>query len=217
MEFGRYDELFEEFKALEAAGEFEEPEKAFGGFEEHIKNKNLEQFMGPFYVKQGSWITLDSFISVLDEAMNDYGIPRKFGSGSISGSGLFSSETEAVFLKHPDHVSDYIGFAITVLHSGSTAVINIYAYGRSRQLGNQALANTRIMDGGGARAAAAGLLHGGSVGIGFAVGGAMAGVVKAGARAVKKGIGAIRLNNNSLSEEQAWYDLVATAISDALS
>lgn len=175
---------------------------------EYVNKKKVESVMNPIRYKDGSAITYDAIKTVLEEKIDEYGIDAKIISSELY-SGLFSSDEECLSLVNPNHREDYFKFCIYRKEMGKTCVVEVYSYGQSKNIKREDFAaNTRIFDGSGAMGTAAGILRGGAVGAGFAIGSAAVGVTKAGVKAIKKGINTLLLDQDALEKENDWYAAV---------
>lgn len=164
--------------------------------------------------------TMENLMDYFAQKAAEYGLVYEFQEGEIS-YGLFSTPVPCTVLIHPKHLgnseNEYFKFCFTRQVQGKTCTIEVSSFGRSTQMkAADFAANTKIFDGKGTLGTAAGILRGGAVGAGFAIGSAAAGIGKAGVKAIAKGINALIRDPAALAEEQAWYDLLFAVIGEVL-
>mgnify|MGYP004517400617 FL=1 len=165
--------------------------------------------------------TMENLMDYFAQKAAEYGLVYEFQEGEIS-YGLFSTPVPCTVLIHPKHLdwnseNEYFKFCFTRQVQGKTCTIEVSSFGRSTQMkAADFAANTKIFDGKGTLGTAAGILRGGAVGAGFAIGSAAAGIGKAGVKAIAKGINALIRDPAALAEEQAWYDLLSAVIGEVL-
>ncbi len=181
-----------------------------------IPEKKLEQLYDPIRYPNGEEITLDLIKEKFVEVAENYGLALSVENDEIETGGFFnSSTTPCLLLYNPTYFDDYYKFCITSKPQGKTALINIYSFGKSTQMSKEAFSqNTKVFDGAGSRGTALGILRGGAVGAGFAVGSAATGLVKGGIKALAKGINALTMDKAALAEEKEWYDLFYAVIAE---
>jgi len=156
----------------------------------------------------GSTVTYDAIKMVLEEKIDKYGINAEIISSELY-TGLFSKDETCLSLVNPKHREDYFKFCIYRKEIGKTCVVEVYSYGQSKNIKREDFAaNTRIFDGSGTMGTAAGILRGGAVGAGFAIGSAAVGITKAGVKAIGKGINALLRDPEVLEKENDWYAAV---------
>ncbi len=186
-------------------------------FKEYVNYKKLVEHYGPIRFMDGEYVTYDAIKERIEKLVEDYGIEATLAMGDVN-YGLFSGTKEALMLVHPKHVDDYYKFCIIITPAGKTCNVEVFSYGKSRQMSAEAFAqNTKIFDGSGVMGTAAGILRGGAVGAGFAIGSAAVGIAKAGAKGIAKGINALMRDPGALEEEKAWYDIVNEIIATVIS
>lgn len=162
-------------------------------------------------------ITYDDLRSSLEQCIAEYGIEATLDSGEVS-YGIFRQPVECLTIYHPNHHYDYYNLCILLKPLGNTCTIETYTYGKSTQMSYEAFAkNTKVFDGSGVGNTALGMLSGGAVGVGFAIGSAVTGIAKAGGKAIAKGINALMRDLAALEQEQLWYDTVFSILGDVLS
>lgn len=165
--------------------------------------------------------TMENLMDYFAQKAAEYGLVYEFQEGEIS-YGLFSTPVPCTVLIHPKHLgwnseNEYFKFCFTRQVQGKTCTIEVSSFGRSTQMkAADFVANTKVFDGKGTLGTAAGILRGGAVGAGFAIGSAAAGIGKAGVKAIAKGINALIRDPAALAEEQAWYDLLFAVIGEVL-
>jgi hypothetical protein len=182
-------------------------DKSFG-FSEKMKNLDPIQSIK---CADGSGLSYDSVAKALSSKYDEYELSYNMVMGSLS-NGLLGGSKDALFVFHPDHINDYFKIVLTITRTGRTATVDLYSSGKSKQFNKESLANTRVFDGSGAKGASVGLLRGGSVGVGYAIGSATASIAKAGFKAIKKGFNKLTMDSNALEEEKNWYGAVLSLI-----
>ena len=126
----------------------------------------------------------------------------------ISAGSVFSAkEYDCIKLYNPQHQTDYFYYCILLSKERNADVVSVYLAGKSTQMKmDDYLKNTKAFDGTISRSIGAGILKGGSFGVGMAVGGAAAGLTKAGIRGISKGIAALTRDKEALAREESWYN-----------
>lgn len=184
---------------------------------EAITAKKMTQVRDAVRFMDGGNLTYDDLKNALQNCIDEYGIPATMDSGEIS-YGLFSRSVNCLTLYHPEHHYDYFDFCFIIKPMGKTCMIETYSYGKSTQISREAFAeNTRVFDGSGVSGTAVGILRGGAIGAGFAIGSAVTGIVKAGGKAIAKGINALMRDSAALEQEKAWYDAILSVFNDVIS
>ena len=154
----------------------------------------------------------------MEEVIENYGIDAVVEEATLYGGSLFAKEESCLALVNPNHRNDYFKFCIVRKDAGKTCTVDIFSFGQSKNIKHEEFAaNTHIFDGKGAMGAVGGMLAGGAVGAGFAIGSAVTGVAKAGFKAVAKGINALMRDPQALEEENAWYSAVYSIFNEVIS
>lgn len=184
---------------------------------ESISAKKMTPVRDPVRFMDGGNITYNDLKNALQSRIDEYGVPVAMDSGEIS-YGIFSPSVECLTLYHPEHHNDYYDFCLIIKPLGKTCTIEAYSYGKSTQMSREAFAeNTKVFDGSGVGNTALGLLSGGAIGAGFAIGSAVTGIAKAGGKAIAKGINALMRDPAALEQEKAWYDAIFSVFNDVIS
>ena len=182
-----------------------------------VRNKELEEVRDPVRYMNGSEVTLEALKEALEEAAENYGIPLRITEDEVEYSLFSSQRTPCLVIEHPKHDCDYYNFCIQRKAQGNTCVISVSSFGRSSQMAKeQFAANTKVFDGAGSRGTVVGVLRGGAVGAGFAMGSAAMGLAKGGIKALAKGINALTRDSGALEEEKGWYDVVFSIFNDVI-
>ena len=185
---------------------------------ETINRKKVQQARDSIRYMNGSGITYSAIKQALDEVIGKYGINAVVEEATLYGGGLFSKEESCLALVNPSHRNDYFKFCILKKEIGNTCTVDVYSFGQSKNIKHEEFAaNTRVFDGSGAMGAVGGMLTGGAIGAGFAIGSAVTGVAKAGFKAVAKGINALMRDPQALEEENAWYSAVYAVFNEVIS
>ncbi len=185
-------------------------------FKEYVNHKKLVEHYGPVRFMDGDLITYEAIKDRIERVSEDYGIDINLSMGEVN-YGIFSGNKEALMLVNPNHVDDYYKFCFIITPAGKTATVEVFSYGKSRQMSAEAFAqNTKVFDGSGAMGTLGGALVGGPVGWGFALGSAAVGVTKAGVKGIAKGINALMRDSKALEEEKVWYDIVNEIIGSVI-
>ena len=185
---------------------------------EVINRKKVQQARDSIRYMNGSDITYAAIKQALDEVIENYGIDAVVEEATLYGGGLFSKEESCLALVNPNHRYDYFKFCIVKKDAGKTCTVDVYSFGQSKNIKHEEFAaNTRVFDGSGTMGTVGGMLAGGAVGAGFAIGSAVTGVAKAGFKAVAKGINALMRDPQALEEENAWYSAVYSIFNEVIS
>lgn len=184
---------------------------------EVINRKKMQQARDSIRFMNGSDITYDAIKYALEEVIEKYGIEAAVEDATLYGGGLFSKEESCLALVNPQHRNDYFKFCILRKDSGKTCVVDVYSFGQSKNIKHEDFAaNTHVFDGSGVAGTVGGMLTGGAIGAGFAIGSAVTGVAKAGFKAVAKGINALMRDPEALEEENAWYSAVYSIFNEVI-
>ncbi len=183
-----------------------------------ISQKKLEAVFDPIRYTSGETVSIEIIKEKLSVVAENYGLPLHMENDEIEIGGFFSSETEpCLAFYHPEHEDDYYNFCITVKTQGKTALVSTFSFGKSSQMSKEAFAqNTKVFDGAGSRGTTMGILRGGAVGAGFAIGSAATGIVKGGVKALAKGINALTMDKAALAKEKEWYELLYSVLEEVL-
>lgn len=171
-----------------------------------IKEKEIEALTSWSYDKVDEF-DLEMIENALNNNIEEYGYNVAVEYEKISaGSFLSSKEYDCIKLYNPEHPFDYFFYCVTLVRERRCDTVNIFAGGRSNQMKKEDyLKNTKAFDGTISNSLTLGVLKGGSVGVGMAVGGAVGGLAKAGLRGIGKGIAALTRDNEAYEAEQNWY------------
>ena len=89
----------------------------------------------------GNNVNLVTIREAIQSQADENGIPVAFSEAQLKVGGLFSSEREDILIMYnPQHASDYLRFAIRVLHQGKYAFMHIYNLGGSKNFGDANMA-----------------------------------------------------------------------------
>ncbi len=183
---------------------------------EYVNRKKMEAIRDSVRYMNGSEVSYDAITEALNAKIEEYGIPARVVSATLGGGGLFAKEETCIALVNPEHLYDYYKFCIYKKDVGKTCIVDIYSFGTSKNMKNESLASKKIFDGSGAIGTAAGILHGGAAGVGFAIGSAAVGIGKAGIKAISKGIGKLFQDENSMELENEWYRAIAAIFDEVI-
>lgn len=178
-----------------------------------IREKDLTAFSDPIRLVDDETTELRSIGEALQRCAEEFGAEVKIKNEAVERGFFDSNPIPCLQICHPNHEKDYFNFCITCKQQGKTRLVQIYTYGKSKQMGLEAFQkNTRAFDGSGVRGTAVGALRGGALGAGFAIGSAVGGVVKGTGKLLAKGVAAMMCDDAALSVEKDWYDLMATVL-----
>lgn len=181
-----------------------------------VRGKNLEEYLEPIRYADGANATLDDALAYIEEKAEEHSVDLVCEKGFAEYGNIFSfnhMDVPCIVLHHPAHSSDYFKFCITRKEMGNAAIFQVFTTGNSRQINKEQFQqNTQIMDGSGALGASIGMLRGGAVGAGFAIGSAVTGIAKTGVKAIAKGVNALTMNKAALELEMEWYRCISTIL-----
>lgn len=81
----------------------------------------------------GNSVNLVTVREAIQEQADENGIPVAFSEDQLKVGGLFSSEREDILIMYnPQHATDYLRFAIRVMHQGKYAFMHVYNLGGSK-------------------------------------------------------------------------------------
>ena len=81
----------------------------------------------------GENVNLMSVRNAIQEEADANGIPVAFGEDKLKVGGLLSSTLEDILIMYnPQHPTDYLRFAIRVMHQGRYAFMHVYNLGGSK-------------------------------------------------------------------------------------
>lgn len=184
---------------------------------ETVNRKKMEQARNSIRFMNGNDVTYAEIKAALEEVIENYGIEAVVEEATLYGGGLFSKEESCLALVNPNHRNDYYKFCIVRRDAGKTCTVDVYSFGQSKNIKHEDFAaNTRVFDGSGAMGTVGGMLAGGAIGAGFAIGSAVTGVAKAGFKAVAKGINALMRDPEALEQENAWYSAVYAVFNEVI-
>lgn len=90
----------------------------------------------------GNSVNLVTVREAIQEQADENGIPVAFTEEQLKVGGLFSSEREDILIMYnPEHATDYLRFAIRVLHQGKYAFMHVYNLGGSKNFRDDNMAN----------------------------------------------------------------------------
>lgn len=171
-----------------------------------VKTKNLSEIDNIRYMDR-TGIDLSAIKDVITKTAEDGGFDVGIIDSNISSGGLFGSKTPCIVCYRPEHLDDYFYYVISLSEQGKGCIVHIGLSGKSRLMKNEEyLTNTKILNGSGTAGTVVGVLRGGAVGTGFAIGSAVGGILGAGGKALKKGFLAMTTNQADLQAEKDWYD-----------
>ncbi len=88
-------------------------------------------------IAHGENVNLSAVRDAIQEQCDENGIPVEFRDDQLKIGGLFSKEREDILIMyHPQHATDYLHFAIRVVHQGKYAFVNVFNLGGSVNYGN---------------------------------------------------------------------------------
>ena len=181
-----------------------------------ISQRELAEFLPPIRFLDGS-VDFNAVATALMQAAEQYDAPCAIRDGEIVAGAFSSNGTPCLVLYHPEHEFDYFNFCILRSQQGNTCVFEVYTCGSSRQIKKHDFQNnTRVFDGAASQGMALGVMRGGSVGAGYAIGSALGGIVRGGVKTVAKGINALTMDSEALAAEKAWYELVGFLFAQTL-
>ena len=181
-----------------------------------ISQRELAEFLPPIRFLDGS-VDFNAVASALVQAAEEYDAPCAIRDGEIVAGTFSSNATPCLVLYHPAHEFDYFNFCILRSQQGNTCVFEVYTCGNSRQIKKHDFQNnTRVFDGAASQGMALGVMRGGSVGAGYAIGSALGGIVRGSVKTVAKGINALTMDSEALAAEKAWYELVGFLFAQTL-
>ncbi len=81
----------------------------------------------------GDSVNLVTVREAIQEQADENGIPVAFSEADLKVGGLFSKEREEILIMYnPQHPSDYLRFAIRIMHQGKYAFMHVYNLGGSK-------------------------------------------------------------------------------------
>ena len=90
----------------------------------------------------GNNVNLVTVRNAIQEQADENGIPVAFSEDQLKVGGLFSSEREEILIMYnPQHASDYLRFAIRVMHQGKYAFMHVYNLGGSKNFRDDNMAS----------------------------------------------------------------------------
>ena len=171
-----------------------------------IKEKELQEITSWSYNADP-----DFDLSVIEQLLNNnieqYGFNVRVDHDIITGGSLFSPrEYDCIKVYNPEHSMDYFYYCILLSKERMSDTISVFLAGRSSQMKMEDyMNNAKIFDGTISGSIGMGALKGGAFGVGMAVGGAAAGLAKAGIRGIGKGIAALTRDKEAVAAEEKWY------------
>lgn len=77
-------------------------------------------------------IELSAFHSALETHLTQYGVPFEIYSDTVKSGSIFNSQEEpAIFIKNPEHPTDYFHYAIRIQYVGNMSFILLNYLGES--------------------------------------------------------------------------------------
>ena len=184
---------------------------------ETITKKQADKLQDTINLMNASNVTYESIKNALEFAIKKYEIPAVVEDAVFNSGGFLSKGDNCIAILHPDHRTDYFKYCIFKASVGTTCTIDLYAYGKSKNIAQESFAeNTKIFDGQGRKDVIDGIRKGGYFGAGYAIGGAIAGVAATGIKVVAKGVNALLRDTQALEEEKAWYNAMNCVIMEVL-
>lgn len=170
-----------------------------------LKEKDLAGLVYWTYDK-GQRINCDMIENVLQGTIDDRGYNITLIRDTVSSGGLLGGrEYDCLRICNPDHVSDYYNYVLTINRDGRDDSLIVSLCGNSSQVRKDDMLGKKVFDGTISRSIGAGMKKGGSVGAGFAIGGAAAGLAKAGIKGIGKGLSALTRDKEAYETEMRWY------------
>ncbi len=81
----------------------------------------------------GNDVNLVTIREAIQEQADENGIPVAFNEEQLKVGGLLSKQLEDILIMYnPNHASDYLRFAIRVMHQGKYAFMHVYNLGGSK-------------------------------------------------------------------------------------
>lgn len=183
-----------------------------------IREKSLIVYSDAMRFMDDETVSEDNICQAIQNCADNYGADIVIYKEAITRGYFDNDPIPCLRICHPAHEDDYFNFCIMRKIQGKTCLLQIYTCGRSTQMSLEAFQNnTQVWDGSGVRGATLGVLRGGAVGVGFAVGSAAAGIVKSSGKLIAKGIAAMMRDDASLSKEKDWYDLMQAVFQQVFS
>ena len=180
-----------------------------------IREKDLSAYSEPIRLVNEPSTEITEVATAIENIAEEFGAEVEVRRDEVS-RGFFDNEPLAcLVIVHPKHTGDYFRFCITRKVQGKTCLFQIFTYGKSTQMSlSDFQSNTKVFDGKGSRGTAIGVLRGGAVGAGFAVGSATAGIVKGGGKLLAKGIAAMMRDDAALAREKDWYEQMTSVFAE---
>ena len=170
-----------------------------------LKEKELAGLVYWTYDK-GQGINFDLIENVLQGVIDDRGYNVSLIRDTVSTGGLLGGrEYECLRICNPDHVTDYYNYVITINRDRRDDSLIVSLCGNSSQVRKDDMLGKKVFDGTISRSIGAGIKKGGSAGAGFAIGGAAAGLAKAGIKGIGKGLSALTRDKEAYEVEMNWY------------
>lgn len=96
----------------------------------------------PVRFPNGQNVTLKTAMDALQEQADEAGIPLAFREDTLKTGSLFSKQVEDILIMYnPEHVTDYLRFAIRIQHMGKYAFMHVFNLGGSKNFGHDNAAN----------------------------------------------------------------------------
>lgn len=171
-----------------------------------IKEKDLESITSWQYNSDPEF-TLDVVLKAIKSSINDYQFNAEAVIDTVSGGSLLRpTEYRCVKVYNPAHTTDYYYYCLVLSKERFNDTIYVSGGGYSSQMKkDDYLKNTKAFDGTISSSIGIGAITRGSFGAGYAIGGAVAGITKAGVHGIGKGIAALTRDKEALAIEEQWY------------
>lgn len=160
-----------------------------------IKFDECQEIMQPVRFHNGaSFVTIQSFKSVIESKFRENELDTSVTIDQFKSGGRFFNSTveDCIVISNKNHPNDYFKQVIIIKKQGTFAYLNIYAYGKSKQMNKIAQADLAKEDRKGKAL---------SYKIGSKIGSA---------------IRTVGLNRSSVEEETMYYDAVITLLREII-
>ena len=114
----------------------------------YSENQLTTQWMPQIRFPNGANVNLMAVRNAIQEQCEENGIPVSFADAQLKVGGHFSKELEDILIMcNPEHVADYLRFAIRIKHQGKYAFMQIYNLGGSKNFKHDNRANFETWSG----------------------------------------------------------------------
>lgn len=155
-----------------------------------LKFNHMEQ-LDSVNIRDAEDITLDNIKEMIKSVSQEKSVPMAFYMEEVKTSGLFGDPDPALVVYHPDHRNDFFNLVVLLSCQGSYARLDVYATGKSKQMGkfNQAEINREMRKG---------------KSMSFQI-----------ANAAVSGLLGLGRSKQKLADEQMWYQICLDTIGQA--